>query len=125
MDGDTPTTAYKVSQNTLYYAAIIVAILPFMAAYPFLQKYFVQGVNVGAVVTSLIASLDKGISGKKVIFVKFITRTLTLIPAIIIAFIFKNKLIGIVGTSDGKMQIALAHFAFNLLSAIIFVPLLP
>ena len=49
MDGDTPTTAYKVSQNTLYYAAIIVAILPFMAAYPFLQKYFVQGVNVGAV----------------------------------------------------------------------------
>jgi putative aldouronate transport system permease protein len=49
MDGDTPTTAYKVSQNTLYYAAIVVAILPFMAAYPFLQKYFVQGVNVGAV----------------------------------------------------------------------------
>lgn len=87
--------------------------------------YLIFGVNVGAVVTSLIASLDKGISGKKVIFVKFITRTLTLIPAIIIAFIFKNKLIGIVGTSDGKMQIALAHFAFNLLSAIIFVPLLP
>jgi putative aldouronate transport system permease protein len=49
MDGDTPTTAYKVSQNTLYYAAIIVAILPFMALYPFLQKYFVKGVNVGAV----------------------------------------------------------------------------
>lgn len=49
MDGDTPTTAYKVSQNTLYYAAIVMAILPFMALYPFLQKYFVQGVNVGAV----------------------------------------------------------------------------
>lgn len=49
MDGDTPTTAYKVSQNTLYYAAIVVAILPFMALYPFLQKYFVQGVNAGAV----------------------------------------------------------------------------
>ncbi|MDC7295115.1 MULTISPECIES: carbohydrate ABC transporter permease [unclassified Butyrivibrio] len=49
MDGDTPTTAYKVSQNTLYYAAIVCAILPFMIAYPFLQQYFVQGVNVGAV----------------------------------------------------------------------------
>ncbi len=49
MDGDTPTTAYKVSQNTLYYAAIVCAILPFMVAYPFLQKYFVTGVNVGAV----------------------------------------------------------------------------
>ena len=49
MDGDTPTTAYKVSQNTLYYASIVCAILPFMVAYPFLQKYFVTGVNAGAV----------------------------------------------------------------------------
>ncbi len=49
MDGDTPTTAYKVSQNTLYYAAIICAILPFMILYPFLQQYFVTGVNIGAV----------------------------------------------------------------------------
>jgi putative aldouronate transport system permease protein len=49
MDGDTPTTQYNVAQETLYYAAIVCAILPFMAAYPFLQKYFVKGVNVGAV----------------------------------------------------------------------------
>ncbi|MBO6206204.1 MAG: carbohydrate ABC transporter permease [Lachnospiraceae bacterium] len=49
MDGDTPTTAYKVSQSTLYYSGIVCAILPFMVAYPFLQKYFVTGVNVGAV----------------------------------------------------------------------------
>lgn len=49
MDGDTPTTQYNVSQSTLYYAAIVCAILPFMALYPFLQKYFVKGVNIGAV----------------------------------------------------------------------------
>lgn len=49
MDGDTPTTAYAVSQNTLYYSGIVMAILPFMALYPFLQKYFVKGVNIGAV----------------------------------------------------------------------------
>jgi putative aldouronate transport system permease protein len=49
MDGDTPTTAYKVSQDTLYYAGIVCAILPFMLLYPFLQNYFVKGVNVGAV----------------------------------------------------------------------------
>ena len=49
MDGDTPTTSYKVSQSTLYYSGIVCAILPFMLAYPFLQKYFVTGVNVGAV----------------------------------------------------------------------------
>lgn len=49
MDGDTPTTAYVVSQSTLFNAGIIVAILPFMLLYPFLQKYFVTGVNIGAV----------------------------------------------------------------------------
>ena len=49
MDGDTPTTSYEVSQNTLYNAGIIAAVLPFMMLYPFLQKYFVTGVNIGAV----------------------------------------------------------------------------
>ena len=48
-DPDTPVTQYSVSQTTLYYAAIICAILPFMALYPFLQKYFVKGTMVGAV----------------------------------------------------------------------------
>lgn len=49
MDGDTPTTAYNVSQTTLFNAGIVAAILPFMITYPFLQKYFVKGVNIGAV----------------------------------------------------------------------------
>lgn len=49
MDGDTPNTAYIVTQNTLFSAAVISAILPFMVLYPFLQKYFVKGVNIGAV----------------------------------------------------------------------------
>ena len=49
MDGDTPVTSYAVSQNTLFNAGIMAAILPFMIAYPFLQKYFVTGVNIGAV----------------------------------------------------------------------------
>ena len=49
MDGDTPTTSYNVSQTTLFNAGIICAILPFMIAYPFLQQYFVKGVNIGAV----------------------------------------------------------------------------
>ena len=48
-DGDTPNTQYEVSQTTLYNAGIIMAILPFMMLYPFLQKYFVKGVNIGAV----------------------------------------------------------------------------
>ncbi|MBO5033097.1 MAG: carbohydrate ABC transporter permease [Lachnospiraceae bacterium] len=49
MDGDTPPTGYNVSQTTLFNSGIIMAILPFMLLYPFLQKYFVKGVNVGAV----------------------------------------------------------------------------
>lgn len=34
---------------TLKYATIIVATLPIMCAYPFIQKYFVKGVMIGAV----------------------------------------------------------------------------
>ena len=49
MDGDTPPTQYPVSQTTLYNAGIIAAILPFLILYPFLQKYFVKGINIGAV----------------------------------------------------------------------------
>lgn len=49
MDGDTPVTQYPVTQNTLFNAAVMSAIIPFMVVYPFLQKYFVKGVNIGAV----------------------------------------------------------------------------
>lgn len=49
MDGDTPNTTFAVSQNTLFNAAVMSAIIPFMVVYPFLQKYFVKGVNIGAV----------------------------------------------------------------------------
>ena len=38
-----------VDSNTITNAAVIVAIIPFAIIYPFCQKYFVQGVNVGAV----------------------------------------------------------------------------
>ena len=38
-----------VYMTTLKNAVIIVAIIPFMIIYPFCQKYFVTGVNVGAV----------------------------------------------------------------------------
>ncbi|MCD7738386.1 MAG: carbohydrate ABC transporter permease [Lachnospiraceae bacterium] len=44
-----PNISGNLTENTLSNAAIIIAILPFMILYPFLQKYFVQGVNVGAV----------------------------------------------------------------------------
>ena len=46
---DMPEASDGANAETLKNAAIMVAILPFMIAYPFLQKYFVKGVNVGAV----------------------------------------------------------------------------
>ena len=49
MDGDTPNTSENISQNTMFSAAVMVAILPFMIIYPFCQKYFVKGVNIGAI----------------------------------------------------------------------------
>ena len=49
MDSDMPNNAEGLDPNTIKNAAIIIAILPFAIIYPFCQKYFVQGVNVGAV----------------------------------------------------------------------------
>ena len=39
----------SVSVSTIQNASIVVAMLPFMIIYPFCQKYFVQGVTMGAV----------------------------------------------------------------------------
>ena len=48
MDSETPMEE-AIDPNAVSSAAVIVAILPFTVIYPFCQKYFVQGVNVGAV----------------------------------------------------------------------------
>lgn len=49
MGSDLPQANGGATENTVKSAAIIIAILPFMVLYPFLQKYFVKGVNIGAV----------------------------------------------------------------------------
>ena len=48
MGSDLPQANGGATENTVKSAAIIIAILPFMILYPFLQKYFVKGVYVGA-----------------------------------------------------------------------------
>lgn len=49
MGSDLPSAIGSATENTVKNAAVIVAILPFMIVYPFCQKYFIQGVNIGAV----------------------------------------------------------------------------
>lgn len=49
MGSDLPTATGNATENTIKNAAIIVVIIPFMILYPMLQKYFVKGVNIGAV----------------------------------------------------------------------------
>ena len=49
LGSDLPAATGGATENTVRNAAIIVAILPFMMIYPFAQKYFVEGVNVGGV----------------------------------------------------------------------------
>ena len=49
MGSDLPQAIGGATENTVKNAAVIVAILPFMIIYPFCQKYFIQGVNIGAV----------------------------------------------------------------------------
>ena len=46
---DLPEAVGSATENTIRNACIITAILPFMILYPFLQKYFVKGINIGAV----------------------------------------------------------------------------
>ena len=49
LGSDLPHDIGGATENTVKNAAVIVAILPFMIIYPFCQKYFIQGVNIGAV----------------------------------------------------------------------------
>lgn len=49
MGSDLPSASGSATENSVKNAAIIVVIIPFMILYPFLQKYFVKGVNIGAV----------------------------------------------------------------------------
>lgn len=49
LGSDLPQAIGGATENTVKNAAVIVAILPFMIIYPFCQKYFIQGVNIGAV----------------------------------------------------------------------------
>ena len=44
-----PHANFGASENTVRSAAVVIAILPFMLLYPFLQKYFVTGISVGSV----------------------------------------------------------------------------
>ena len=46
---DLPTAQGGATENTVKNAAVFVAIFPFLVIYPFLQKYFVKGINMGAV----------------------------------------------------------------------------
>ena len=39
----------SVSQETLVYATMVIAVAPMLILYPFIQKFFVKGVTVGAV----------------------------------------------------------------------------
>jgi putative aldouronate transport system permease protein len=47
-DAETAADLIRIAE-TIKYAVIIVASLPLLILYPFLQKYFVKGVMIGAI----------------------------------------------------------------------------
>ena len=49
MTGGVGTVDQEAIGESIKYGVIIVATLPILVVYPFLQKYFVKGVMVGAV----------------------------------------------------------------------------
>jgi putative aldouronate transport system permease protein len=42
-------TDQPVTQDAIKYATIVIAIMPMLAVYPFIQKYFVKGVMIGSI----------------------------------------------------------------------------
>ena len=44
-----PSMEHLVVERSLQYATIVVSTLPILAVYPFVQKYFVRGVMIGAI----------------------------------------------------------------------------
>ena len=44
-----PDAAAKITAQSVKLAAMAVTALPVVAVYPFLQKYFVKGMTIGAV----------------------------------------------------------------------------
>lgn len=48
-DSELDTTKLTFSLNSLAYAAIVLSVIPIIIIYPYLQKYFAKGVNVGGV----------------------------------------------------------------------------
>lgn len=49
MGGETAAKALAVSTLQVRYVSIVVSILPIITIYPFIQKYFVRGITLGAV----------------------------------------------------------------------------
>lgn len=49
MQGDTMTSDMEKYRSLIQYCTIVVATLPILCIYPFVQKYFVTGVMLGSV----------------------------------------------------------------------------
>lgn len=49
MSGSVQAEMKIMVEDTIKYATIVVSTLPILVLYPFLQKYFVKGVMVGAI----------------------------------------------------------------------------
>ena len=49
MEGGSNIGDVESIAETIKYAVIVVATLPILSIYPFLQKYFIKGVMIGAV----------------------------------------------------------------------------
>ncbi|MEO0202559.1 MAG: Na/Pi symporter [candidate division WOR-3 bacterium] len=84
--------------------------------------YIVLGANIGTTITAILASLNSGVSGKRIAFANFFYKFITFL----IILMFLDEFIYIVEKTDSSLtrQIANAHTIFNLICALIFLPLL-
>ncbi|MDG0810419.1 hypothetical protein [Cohnella rhizosphaerae] len=42
-------SASAMTEQTIVYATIVIAVIPMLVLYPFIQRFFVKGIMVGAI----------------------------------------------------------------------------
>ncbi|MDD5476138.1 MAG: Na/Pi cotransporter family protein [Syntrophales bacterium] len=108
-------------------SAIPIALLVILAGHDLLvieeAVSFVLGANLGTAGTAIIAAMAANIEGKRVAF----SHALFKCTGVIVCLLALTPFVTLLKAASASVpqQIALAHILFNLLVAVIFVPILP
>lgn len=124
--------ATSLMQSSAAMMGIILALVSGGAITMLTAIYMMLGANIGSTSTAILVSLNKSAEARRVAFVHFLTKAVTvllMIPVLIYAHDWLlNPTFHFTPFADifpAERQVANAHTAFNILVALIFLPLIP